>query len=280
MDDKTTVRQAIEFGMTQLEGHSESAKQDVEVLLCEVLNCTRTRLFTADKDVLSATEITTFSDFISQRQTGKPVSYIIGHQDFWSLSLEVNDSTLIPRPETEILVEQVLTLECSGEVKFLDLGTGTGAIALAIAKERPNWQITGCDRIPDAIKLAQKNQHKNKLDNARFVVSNWFEGFENEHFDIIASNPPYVESDSEYLKMGDLRFEPLSALTSGEDGLQDIRLIISQSLNYLKPDGWLLFEHGFEQGEAVRHLLQQSNFKSIRTIKDYAGLNRITLGQN
>lgn len=278
MSTEKTIGDALIFGVTQLNKFSDSPKQDIEVLLCEVLDCSRTKLFTAPDDQMLDVEYQRFCELVAQRKTGKPVSYIIGHQDFWSLSLEVNESTLIPRPETELLVEQVLSLslpECS---KVLDLGTGTGAIALAVAKEKPHWHVTGSDRIPLAVELAERNRNRNGIANTTFLESCWFEAFQKQHFDVILSNPPYVESNSEYLKKGDLRFEPMSALASGGNGLDDIRIIVSQSPRFLTKGGWLLLEHGFNQGAAIRALFEAACFQQVSTIKDYADLDRITLG--
>lgn len=279
MTQDLTLGKALASGIARLQGASESPKQDVEVLLCEVLQCTRTRLFTAAESPLSAEQYQRFCDYVGQRETGKPVSYIIGHQDFWSLSLEVDESTLIPRPETELLVEQVLSLPLSNDCRVLDLGTGSGAIALAIAKERPNWQVVGSDRIAQAVDLATRNKHRNAINNVEFLVSSWFEAFHKKQFDVVVSNPPYVETNSEYLTKGDLRFEPMSALASGGDGLDDIRTIVAQSPDYLAKHGWLLLEHGFEQGKAIRQLFKDAGFNKVDTMQDYASLDRITLGQ-
>lgn len=280
MKKETSIRHAMQAAMMELQDVSDSPKQDIEILLCEVLNCTKTKLIVADDSIMSKAECTQFFDCVRQRKIGRPISYIIGHQDFWSLSLDVNESTLIPRPETEILIEQVLELALKGKRDCLDLGTGTGAIALAIAKEYPLWQITGCDIVPQATELAIQNQKKNNINNAIFLESCWFDSLEPQSFDIIVSNPPYVESNSKYLEQGDLRFEPISALISGLDGLDDIRHIVRQSGNFLKQDGWLLLEHGFEQGEVICELFEQVGFSNVHTIKDYAGLDRVTLGQN
>ena len=274
-----TIGDAIAFGVAQLNEVSESPIQDIEVLLCDVLKCSRTRLFTSPDSPVSESECQRFTEFVAQRKTGKPVSYIIGHQDFWSLSLEVNESTLIPRPETELLVEQVLALSLSDKAKILDLGTGTGAIALSIAKEKPCWTLTGSDRIAEAVALAQRNQIRNDISNATFLVSSWFDALHSQSFDVIVSNPPYVETNSEYLKKGDLRFEPLSALASGGDGLDDIRIIIANATGYLENGGWLLLEHGFQQAAAIRALFKAAGFSQVLTVKDYAGLDRITLGR-
>lgn len=274
-----TIREALAAAIDALKGESESPKVDAEVLLCEALQCNRTRLITEPTQVLSDVQQRRFADFISQRATGIPVSYIIGHQDFWTLSLEVNKSTLIPRPETELLVELALSVAEAQEGRCLDLGTGTGAIALAIASEKPDWQILGTDRIAEAVALASRNQKRNNITNAHFLQSHWFDDLPQQQFDLIVSNPPYVESDSDYLAQGDLRFEPASALVSGGDGLNDIRHIIQQAGDYLSPQGWLLLEHGFPQAQAIQSMMQQAGMKNIDTRQDYAGHDRVTMAQ-
>lgn len=273
-----TIQRALDTGIKCLSPHSDSAKVDVDVLLCEALACNRAHLLTHQEQRLNDTQRNRFLTFLEQRVTGKPVSYIIGHQDFWTLSLQVNESTLIPRPETELLVEEVLKLPVGGVCDCLDLGTGTGAIALAIAVEKPSWSVLGCDRIQQAVTLAMTNQKRNGVGNATFIQSDWFTELHGKTFDIIVSNPPYVEANSHYLNEGDLRFEPLSALTSEEDGMADIRKIVQDSPHYLNSKGWLCLEHGFEQGDAVRTCLAHNGFLQIKTVKDYAGLDRVTLG--
>lgn len=279
MPAKQTIREALASAIDTLKDESESPKVDAEVLLCEVLQCNRTRLITEPSLELSDTQQQCFADFIAHRASGRPVSYIIGHQDFWTLSLDVNESTLIPRPETELLVELALSVAGAKKGHCLDLGTGTGAIALAIASEKPGWQILGTDRVSEAIALASRNQKKNNITNASFLQSHWFDEIPQQQFDLIVSNPPYVESESAYLQQGDLRFEPVSALVSGEDGLDDIRHIIQRASHFLNPQGWLLLEHGFPQAQAIRSMMHQVGMKSIVTRQDYAGHDRVTMAQ-
>ena len=274
-----TIKAALQKGVELLSGNSESPKIDSEVLLCEVLQCNRGKLIADPGYQLSETQSTQFMAYIEQRNSGHPVSYIIGHQDFWTLSLDVNASTLIPRPETELLVELAISLTVPALSQCLDLGTGTGAIALAIASEKPNWHVLGCDRIADAVALAKRNQLKNNIANAEFIESHWFSQLTEQRFDVIVTNPPYVESNSDYLNQGDLRFEPHSALVSGGDGLDDIRHIIAMSPRYLNPHGWLLIEHGFEQANSIQSLFKEQGFKQVTTKVDYAGHDRVTLAQ-
>jgi release factor glutamine methyltransferase len=234
----------------------------------------------AVNSVINSTDIEYFKKCVKQRIDGKPLAFIIGTQDFWTLTLEVSDCTLIPRQDSEILVETAITLPLTDDAKVLDLGTGTGAIALAIAKERATWSVIGLDRIEAAVNLAQNNAKRNQV-NATFLTSNWFDVFVSDtsaKFDLIVSNPPYVEQDSDYLKQGDLRFEPLSALISGLDGLDDIRHIVSQATDYLSVNGYLIIEHGHEQGESVNRLLIDAGFTQVVTKKDLNNLPRITLG--
>jgi release factor glutamine methyltransferase len=205
----------------------------------------------------------------------------VGQQEFWSLKLNVSPATLIPRPETELLVELVLAKITTTEAIGIDLGTGTGAIALALASERPNWQLLGIDFSEAAVALASKNQQQLALANATFVYSSWLTGVDaayRKKCDFIVSNPPYIDSQDPHLEQGDVRFEPKSALVAPNKGLQDIITITEQSRDFLQPQGLLLFEHGFEQGSAVRNILADCGFVSITTDVDLAGLDRVTSG--
>lgn len=222
--------------------------------------------------------ISEFENLLAQRLTGKPIAFILGSQDFWSLNLAVSDCTLIPRQDTECLIEAALELDLPEDAGVIDLGTGTGAIALALATERANWKITGVDRIDEAVVLAKKNAKKHSL-NVKFLTSNWLEALSESRFDLIVSNPPYVEKGSEYLLQGDLRFEPVSALCAGEDGLDDIRIIIEQSYDCLHSGAYLLLEHGYLQAKAIRQLLNEKGYVQISTKTDYNGLERVTQAQ-
>jgi release factor glutamine methyltransferase len=212
---------------------------------------------------------------LEQRLSGKPIAFITGTQGFWSLELAVENCTLIPRQDTETLVEACLGLAVQAQAQVLDLGTGTGAIALALASERPAWQVLGVDVIPEAVTLAQKNAAAHDL-NVSFKQSDWFSALQGQRFDMIVSNPPYVESSSEYLQQGDLRYEPLSALASGQDGLDDIRRIIQHAPAHLKANGWLLLEHGSNQSHLIAELFAQKGFVQIQHKKDYNHLERVT----
>lgn len=256
---------------------SDSARLDAEVMLAYVLNKSRTYLFTWPEKTLSATEQTLWQRCVERRANGEPVAHIVGKREFWTLDLAVDNSTLIPRPETELLVETALE-KCFAEAHILDLGTGTGALALALASEIPSMQVDAVDVHANAVALAQKNAQRNGLARVNIFQSHWFDHVSGL-YDIIVSNPPYIEADDPHLQQGDVRFEPKSALVSGTDGLDDIRHICKQSVNYLHDDGWLMLEHGWRQAENVQAILVQNKFTNVATLNDYAGNPRVTIGQ-
>lgn len=279
-----TIAQALSWAKSQLIAHNisddgvhDSAAIDSKVLLANCLQRERVYLHTWPEKYLDEPQMKTFQQYISQRLLGHPVAHIIGYRDFWSLRLNVSPATLIPRPETELLIEMVLDLNLTEHCNVLDLGTGTGAIALALASENPTWSITGVDKSTHAVTLAEDNAMINKLERVNFIQSDWFSAVEHRQFDLIVTNPPYIEDNNHYLQQGDVRFEPKSALTSGLDGLDDIRQIISQSQTYLIHNGWLVIEHGFEQSLSVKNILRDHGFSHIRSELDLNGLPRITL---
>ena len=258
---------------------SPTPRLDAELLLAHALGKSRSYLRTwADHEVEGAAA-EAFNASLARRRNGEPVAYILGRQGFWSLDLDVAPHTLIPRPDTELLVETSLALLPGGPARVLDLGTGTGAIALALASERPAWQVTGVDRVDEAVALADGNRARLGLANASFRPSHWFAALAGERYGLIVSNPPYIASDDRHLGEGDVRFEPSSALVSGVDGLDDIRLIIEQAPAYLAAPGWLLLEHGFDQAEAVRGLLSQRGFVEVHSRRDLADHERVSLGR-
>lgn len=260
--------------------NSSSEKLDVELLLAAALNKPKSYLYTYPEYNISSETQAIFQTMVNRRRQGEPIAYILGIQGFWSLDLQVSPQTLIPRPDTELLVETCLThLTQARDQALLDLGTGTGAIALAIASERPDCTIIGVDYNKDIVTLAQSNQQHLHLNNVSFIQSDWFEALSGKQFHIIASNPPYIEIHDPHLQQGDVRFEPLSALVSGEDGLNDIRLIIQQAPDHLFEQGWLFLEHGYRQAHAVQTLLTQRGFMHIKTITDLGGNERVTGGQ-
>ena len=258
---------------------SPSARLDAELLLAHVLGKPRSYLRTWPEHEPGAEQLAAFAALLERRRMGEPVAYLLGHQGFWSLDLEVAPHTLIPRPDTELLVETALQLAPATPQRVLDLGTGSGAIALALASERGGWQVIGVDRIAEAVALAERNRQRLKLGNAEFRQSSWFDGLASERFDLILSNPPYIAADDRHLGEGDVRFEPLSALVAGVDGLDDIRQIIAQAPRHLQAGGWLLLEHGYDQAEAVRELLAAAGFTAVDSRRDLGGHQRISLGR-
>ncbi|WP_147460507.1 peptide chain release factor N(5)-glutamine methyltransferase, partial [Pseudomonas savastanoi] len=239
----------------------------------------RSFLHTWPERIVSTEAALAFAGYLQRRRTGEPVAYILGQQGFWKLDLEVAPHTLIPRPETEMLVEAALELAPAfAPAKVLDLGTGTGAIALALANERQQWKVTAVDRVPEAVALAERNRQRLQLDNAHVLNSHWFSALEGRQFDLIISNPPYIADADPHLSAGDVRFEPSSALTAGSDGLDDLRTIIADAPVHLSADGWLLLEHGYDQGPAVRELLIRHGFERIQTRRDLGEHERITFG--
>ncbi len=261
---------------------SDSARRDVEILLCHCLQKNTGYLVAWPEVEVCETLVDHFRSLLARRVRGEPIAYLVGQQGFWTLDLLVSPATLIPRPETELLVEHILDMYSGSEEKrILDLGTGTGAIALALASERPDWHIVACDIECAAIELAKRNQTRAlpSPNNVSFLQSNWFDNIEFQSFNIIVSNPPYIDPEDPHLQRGDVRFEPSAALISQHKGLADIEKIISQAPQFLTNTGWLLFEHGFDQGVNVRELLNSGGFDKVFTRQDLAGLDRISCGQ-
>ncbi|MFM2590626.1 peptide chain release factor N(5)-glutamine methyltransferase [Vibrio sp. TBV020] len=281
MSAENSVEYTLKQAVQQLqESGSDSPSLDAAVLLCHALDKPRSFLLTWPDKILDAQQLSAFDELLQRRLTGEPVAYIVGEREFWSLPLKVSPTTLIPRPDTERLVEIALDKAMQIEGEILDLGTGTGAIALALASELPQRQVTGIDLKEDAQKLAQSNAHALNLTNTHFLEGSWFEPLASgTEFALIVSNPPYIEKEDPHLTQGDVRFEPLSALVADEKGLADIKHIATQARHYLIENGWLMFEHGFEQGESVRELLQALGYDQVATYKDYGDNDRVTIGQ-
>ena len=254
-----------------------SARVEIQYLLQQVLQASRARLLAYPDYILQASERLHYQELLQRRLAGEPVAYILGEREFYGLKLKVTPATLIPRPETELLVELALgRLPQGGRV--LDLGTGCGAIALSIAHVRPDVDVTAVDASTQALEVAQENANQLKLRNVHCLRSEWFSALAGERFDLIVSNPPYIAEDDLHLQQGDLRFEPRSALASGADGLDDIRIIIRQAKDYLVPGGWLLFEHGYDQASRARELLQAGGFNAVFSACDLAGIERASGG--
>lgn len=260
---------------SRLVGLSDSPQADVELLLCHVCQRSRTFFFTHPEYQLSETEAESFESLLKRRESGEPVAHLTGSRGFWTLDLDVTPSTLIPRADTECLVEKALELIPHSTARVLDLGTGTGAIALALASECPVWQVTGIDRVAEAASLAEQNRNRLGLNNVTILEGSWFEPVDGR-FELIVSNPPYIDPQDPHLQQGDVRFEPLSALIADENGLADIRYIATTARQYLSDGGKLLFEHGYDQTAAVQEILKQLNYTEIDSAQDYGGNDRIT----
>jgi len=258
----------------------DTARLDAELLLAHVLDRSRAWLHTWPESPLSRAELERFAQLVEKRRQGVPIAYLTGYCEFWSLELEVNPATLIPRPETELLVELALGHIPAGRMlQVADLGTGSGAIALAVARERPRCRIVATDRSEEALATARRNAALLGIEGISFRCGDWYEALQGERFDLILSNPPYVAEGDPHLQQGDLRFEPRPALAAGGDGLDAIRLLVRDGYHHLRPGGRLLLEHGFDQGIAVRGLMQQAGYREIATHRDLAGHERVTAGR-
>lgn len=258
---------------------SDSPRLDIEVLLGHVLQKSRTYLFTWPEYLLSKEEYQSFEALFSRRLQGEPVAHLTGSREFWSLSLSVSPVTLIPRPDTELLVEVALQLPLPDSARVIDLGTGTGAIALALASERPAWQVVAVDAVGDAVALADTNRRRLGLLNVDICQSDWFAALGDLCFDLVVSNPPYIDAADPHLQQGDVRFEPMSALVAEACGLADLETIIQQAPAHLNRGGWLLLEHGWQQAQAVREMMLAEGFDGVETRRDLGGRDRATLGR-
>lgn len=272
-----SIARCLQWGKQQL-ASLPTAALDAEVLLCDVLQQTRAYLYTHPEVILSEQAYAQYMALIQRRQQAEPVAYIVGHQEFWSLPFNVTPDVLIPRPETELLVETVLNIHPTlPSRRLLELGTGSGAMICAIAKERPNWQLTATDLSEKALAIARQNAQTHQLPQIHWLQSDWFTDIPIAAFDIIVSNPPYLGNTDPHLPS--LPMEPLTALVSGNEGLDAITHLIQTAPSYLAQEGWLALEHGCDQGPAVRQLMKQSGFDQINTLKDLAGLERVTLAR-
>src|SRR5690554_5453086 len=254
---------------------------DAELLLAHALGRSRSWLYAHGDDQLDEAAAARFGELLARRKAGEPVAYLTGRRGFWCFDLQVGPATLIPRPETELLVELALgRLPVGVPCRVADLGTGSGAIALALALERPKAQVVATDASVAALEVASANARALGLDNATFRHGDWLAPLAGERYELIASNPPYIRDDDPRLARGDLRFEPSSALASGRDGLDAIRVIARQAPAHLSSRGWLLVEHGWDQGEAVRALFVGAGLREVETVRDLEGRDRVTLGRH
>lgn len=259
---------------------SETPKLDAEILLMRVTNATRTQLIAFSDTLLSNKELIELDHLLIRRQNREPIAYLTKECEFWSLDININSSTFIPRPDTECLVEQALKLlPINMKANVLDLGTGTGAIALAIASERPKCQLTGIDIQPHAVSIAIENSINLRLTNVEFLHGDWFKPINKQRYSLIVSNPPYIDAKDPHLVSGSLRFEPRNALVSQDLGMADIKTICHNAPSYLLPGAWLLIEHGWQQGKTVSSLLSYLGFSQISTIRDYGNNERVSMGK-
>lgn len=274
------IREAIQQASKELAVSSASARLDAELLLGKVLDKNRSYLFAWPEKELSAQQQTSFHTLLEQRIQGMPVAYLLGYREFWGMELEVSPATLIPRPDTELLVQLALErIADQAAPSILDLGTGTGAIALALAKERPDASVLALDKSDEALAVAKRNQQRLGLANLKLLASDWFSVLpKNGCFDLIVANPPYISEADPHLSQGDVRFEPRSALISGLSGLDDLSYLIQTAPQYLAAKGWLLLEHGYDQGLAVTERLIGTGYTEVACYQDLAGNDRVSLG--
>lgn len=274
-----TVRQHINLAQQQLCQISESPRLDAELLLAYVLKKDRSYLFSHDDSCPSSTQSQLFQNLVGRRSRGIPVAYLLRQREFYGLTLEVSPAVLVPRPETELLVDLALArIPIDAEWQLADMGTGSGAIALALAKQRPRCTITATDRSAAALSVARRNAQQHQLTNISFEQGSWYEALKTQ-CQIIVSNPPYVADNDARLNSDSLKHEPLMALTPGNDGFDAIKIIIGGATKHLFNKGWLILEHGSEQATTVRTLLRAAGFGKIESQRDLAGHERVTMGQ-
>jgi len=274
----TTITELLQKGEQSI-NRSESARLDAEILFCDVMQFNRSRIYSHPEQLVPEDKSALFQSLIEQRQQGRPIAHITGKKEFWSLELAINEDTLIPRPETELLVETALQMiPENAALNILDLGTGSGAIAIAIAAERPDCKIVATDINKNALTIARKNAETHQIENIQFYLSNWYKNIPSQSFNLIVSNPPYIRQDDEHLSQGDVRFEPELALVAGADGMQAINMILENAKHYLASDACLLIEHGYDQKLLVQEGFLKHGLKRVKTFQDLSGQDRITLG--
>ncbi|HKY69844.1 MAG TPA: peptide chain release factor N(5)-glutamine methyltransferase [Gammaproteobacteria bacterium] len=277
----STIQSLLKWATEKLES-SPNGLRDAQLLLQEVLGCSQVHLYSWPGQMVDNPRIKIFQSFVERRAKGEPIAYILGHRAFWTIDLKVTPVTLIPRAETEGLVEVILETVKSKHAKILELGTGCGAIALALAKEKPYWEILATDSRPSVLELARENAKRNEIKNVGFVQGNWFSPFNlgKDFYDVVVSNPPYVAEGDPHLELGDLRFEPKEALIAGPTGLEALEKIIKNAKAFLKPGGLIVLEHGASQGEAVLDLFAKAGFGEGQTRHDLAHLPRVGIAFN
>jgi release factor glutamine methyltransferase len=275
-----TLKSALVEAVNLLTNFTDTPLLDAEILLLSVLEKNRSYLRTWPELELTTEQHTGFQALITQRRLGQPVAYLIGSREFWSRDFIITPDVLIPRPETELLVELSLAiLPVNQSRRILDLGTGSGIIAVTLASERPKAQVSATDISQKALRVAVDNAKKHNVENIQFYLSNWFDKVPQVTYDLIVSNPPYIAEKDDHLQQGDLRFEPKTALVSPEQGLKDIRTIAETSLKRLKPGGYLIVEHGYNQQHEIYNLFQQLGYQNLQSHSDLSGQPRVTLGQ-
>ncbi|NKB62092.1 MAG: peptide chain release factor N(5)-glutamine methyltransferase [Gammaproteobacteria bacterium] len=282
-----TIDQLLSWSRVKL-GNSDSPLVDATALLCSVSGKSKAFLYSHGEEILSDAIILEFKSLVDQRERGKPIAYLTGSREFWSLDLTINPNVLIPRHDTELVVETVLAVSQDFDEtilpRLLDLGSGSGAIALAVAVELLQYEVVGIDLSLDAVELAELNRARLGINNVRFLQGHWFDplgssGDGKNRFHIIVSNPPYIPKGDVHLDQGDVRFEPTMALVADENGFGDLKKIIKDSSDFLVPGGWIILEHGFKQGEKVRRILLEKGFQRVETHLDLGGNDRVTKGK-
>jgi release factor glutamine methyltransferase len=262
----------------QLKTRSDTADLDIQILLCHVLKQSRSYLYSHPEQVLSDDQQQAFFELLASRRSGVPVAYLTGLAGFWTIELSVNRHVLVPRPETELLIELALSLDSQQIGNAVDLGTGSGAIAISLAKERPEWQLTATDISAQAINVARTNAQNNNT-HIEFVVGSWYEPLASRSFDLIVSNPPYIRSTDEHLQQAELKHEPLDALVSDDNGLTALSTIITGVTRHLRSGGWIILEHGYDQSDDVCALLTDNGFSEIEPHQDNNGVDRAVMAR-
>ncbi len=273
-----TIKEGIEAYTDELKSHSETPRLDAELLIAAITEQPRTQLVAYPERQLTAAEEKQLKKYVNRRSKGEPIAYILGHKEFWSLDFHVTPDVLIPRPETEMLVEWALNnLPEKETCRVADLGTGSGAIAIALADERPNWIIDATDISKKALKVAKQNADWYRVANVNFYCGQWCQALPGKNYHAILGNPPYIASHDEHLQ--NLHYEPRSALSAGEDGLDAIRIIIREAKTYLSENGWLVLEHGYDQSDKIVELMKQNNYRDVKDYPDLAHMPRMIVGR-